>query len=668
MLCSVEIEPRTATFSAETLNLNTVTAHHLVTSERKYWPKFPFIVIGDVDSCQILQQISCINTSVLVASPSCPPWSAASENTLGLATQLGQNMISTARYLHALRPLIFALENVAALPRHPHWGWIKRLFCGLGYRFFHEATEDPVSVIPVARPRYMAILLRFDVFQQLSDSNVASSLRAIKMPLLQVPLKRCLWDLQQTLLRTELSLSDVEIQKLLDPRFVPQWNRNSIFRPADICKMRNCLESLKLESVMACYQTCLQFHDHQLAKGVFMQAKAFTVDNPHRVLWFALAPDEIAAALGVVHLGFDSLSNKEAYRLLGNMLVPVHSAFQWLRIAQIWTSVISNDLRLPQLEPFCQELAICSQAIQIHKDASATEPFIVWNLVEFPHLHCQVFCCEPTSAEIQDACDRILHVWNEDGTLLSTHFMNQALKHVRLVFWHGGMAICPAGVSVQFALDSLQQSTSWSNKHSVHLQLDLCTVAIARVIEVHSNSGFSAGAPLSHVQLCQNLITTQMALDKKDAPIFQLADRAIVCDVDDADFVKCANCLRDFEATALSALFGCSLRLRIPVFEDDKVGATLLPSGTGFGMDSFDTAILVNSRYFASFLDSHSLPISQSEAAYVYIDFDGSLLWKGFISPRQTLQTIVDAWVFANSVICIAPICRVVIAGSRNLR
>ena len=142
---------------------------------------------------------------------------------------------------------------------------------------------------------------------------------------------------------------------------------------------------------MACYRTCLQFHDHQLAKGVFMQAKAFTVDNPHRVLWFALAPDEIAAALGVVHLGFDSLSNKEAYRLLGNMLAPVHSAFQWLRIAQIWTSVISNDLRLPQLEPFCQEFAnLCSQAIQIHKDAnettipvtlSATEPFIVWNLV-----------------------------------------------------------------------------------------------------------------------------------------------------------------------------------------------------------------------------------------------------------------------------------------------
>ena len=114
VLCSVEIEPRTATFSAKALNLNTVTAHHSVTSERKYWPKFPFIVIGDVDSCQILQQISCINTSVLVASPSCPPWSAASENTLGLATQLGQNMISTARYLHALRPLIFALENVAS--------------------------------------------------------------------------------------------------------------------------------------------------------------------------------------------------------------------------------------------------------------------------------------------------------------------------------------------------------------------------------------------------------------------------------------------------------------------------------------------------------------------------------------------------------------------------
>ena len=51
VLCSVEIEPRTATFSAETLNLNTVTAHHLVTSERKYWPKFPFIVFADVDSC-----------------------------------------------------------------------------------------------------------------------------------------------------------------------------------------------------------------------------------------------------------------------------------------------------------------------------------------------------------------------------------------------------------------------------------------------------------------------------------------------------------------------------------------------------------------------------------------------------------------------------------------
>ena len=139
----------------------------------------------------------------------------------------------------------------------------------------------------------MAILLRFDVFQQLSDSNFASSLKAIKMPLLQAPLKRCLWDLQQTLLRTELSLSDVEIQKLLDPRFVPQWNRNSIFRPADICKMRNCLESLKLE----CYRTCLQFHDHQLAKGVFMQAKAFTVDNPHQVLWFALAPEEILSPI-----------------------------------------------------------------------------------------------------------------------------------------------------------------------------------------------------------------------------------------------------------------------------------------------------------------------------------------------------------------------------------
>ena len=119
----------------------------------------------------------------------------------------------------------------------------------------------------------MAILLRFDVFQQISDTNIASCLKTIKMPLYKAPLRQCLWDLQQTLLRTELKLSDVEIQ-----------NRDTIFRPADICKMRNCLESLKLDSVMACYRTCLQFHDHQLAKGVFMQAKAFKVDDSQQFL------------------------------------------------------------------------------------------------------------------------------------------------------------------------------------------------------------------------------------------------------------------------------------------------------------------------------------------------------------------------------------------------
>ena len=512
----------------------------------------------------------------------------------------------------------------------------------------------------------MAILLRFDVFQQISDTNIASCLKTIKMPLYKVPLRQCL----SKLYRTELKLSDVEIQKLLDPRFVPQWNRDTIFRPADICKMRNCLESLKLDSVMACYRTCLQFHDRQLAKGVFMQAKAFKVDDSQQFLWFALAPDEIAA---VVHHGFASLSNEEAYRLRGNMLVPVHSAFQWLRIAQTWTAVMSKDRRLPQLDACCQELAtLCSQAILIHKDAeeliipvtlSATLPFIVWRLVEFPQLRCQVFSCVPTSSEIQDSCDRILHVWNEEGTSLSTHFLRQALKHVCLIFWHGGMAICPADVTFHFALDSLQQCVSWSERHSIHLQLDLHTVAIACVMDGDPRQGTSFNAPLTHVQLCQNLRSTQMVLGGTDASIFYLADSAIVCAFDDADFVKCANCLRDFEATALSALFGCTLQVRIPVFEDDRVGAALLPSRTGFGMDSADTAILVNARYFTSFLDVHSLPVSQCEAVFAYIDFDGFLLWKGFISPQQTLQTIVDAWLFANNVISIAPTCRIVIAG-----
>ena len=131
---------------------------------------------------------------------------------------------------------------------------------------------------------------------------------------------------------------------------------------------------------------------------------------------------------------------------------------------------MSKDRRLPQLDACCQELAtLCSQAILIHKDAeeliipvtlSATLPFIVWRLVEFPQLRCQVFSCVPTSSEIQDSCDRILHVWNEEGTSLSTHFLRQALKHVCLIFWHGGMAICPADVAKKRALPGREWGAS----------------------------------------------------------------------------------------------------------------------------------------------------------------------------------------------------------------
>lgn len=91
-------------------------------------------------------------------SPPCPPWSCI-DLSAGLRRIDGRNLVFALMLASIARPKVIALENVATLVTHRHWGIIKELFGFIGYHIRWCKTLDLSDVLPQRRERLLIVAI-----------------------------------------------------------------------------------------------------------------------------------------------------------------------------------------------------------------------------------------------------------------------------------------------------------------------------------------------------------------------------------------------------------------------------------------------------------------------------------------------------------------------------
>ena len=89
---------------------------------------------------KVQQKLATWNFAVAVASPSCQPWSSAS-NQHGLSADLGFNFCELNNFLCAMQPCLLALENVKGLLNHPHFGLLVKILEHNGLRLVYQEIQ-----------------------------------------------------------------------------------------------------------------------------------------------------------------------------------------------------------------------------------------------------------------------------------------------------------------------------------------------------------------------------------------------------------------------------------------------------------------------------------------------------------------------------------------------
>ena len=89
LLCSVEIDSDVAACSATAFQIPTFSEGTFCATAMRAFPVHPVMVVGDVGSRKLAMGLSRFNIEVILASPSCQPWSGASSRPKGLACPLG---------------------------------------------------------------------------------------------------------------------------------------------------------------------------------------------------------------------------------------------------------------------------------------------------------------------------------------------------------------------------------------------------------------------------------------------------------------------------------------------------------------------------------------------------------------------------------------------------
>ena len=107
-----------------------------------------------VDTAMVLHRK--FEPDLVMASPPCPPWSAAASSR-GLDIQDGVLMLELAAATRLTRPYALLIENVKNMDRHTHWPSVEKAFEWAGYtKVLHEVL-DIKCFIPTTRRRLVLL-------------------------------------------------------------------------------------------------------------------------------------------------------------------------------------------------------------------------------------------------------------------------------------------------------------------------------------------------------------------------------------------------------------------------------------------------------------------------------------------------------------------------------
>ena len=276
----------------------------------------------------VQQKLATWNFAVAVASPSCQPWSSAS-NQHDLSADLGFNFCELNNFLCAMQPCLLALENVKGLLNHPHFGLLVKILEHNGLRLVYQEIQTTRKWLPTERTRLFCIFRRLDWN---CPNEKIQMLQKFSIP----------WNLQTENIHRYLD-EDVSDEHLLKPTCQELFNlanpqyltgASASMNPLKVLDARNVATKNHFGPIMASYRSNASFQesfkkDHKLLADIKCSNGMYLFLHPIKI-----------AALGMLKevrgKGFEIPDEPtDAFRLLGNMYVPLQSGQAWIKIEHL---------------------------------------------------------------------------------------------------------------------------------------------------------------------------------------------------------------------------------------------------------------------------------------------------------------------------------------------
>eukprot|EP00438_Fugacium_kawagutii_P003185 Skav218030 [mRNA] locus=scaffold214:306450:311011:+ [translate_table: standard] len=324
----------------------------------------PCVIIGDVRNPLIHVIAGCLNIGGWLASPPCPPWSTATHQP-GLWVPDGALFIQFLWTMGLSRTKCLLLENVPGLSKHQHFQCICNTIKECGMNMVLADVRRVIPVLPIIRQRWMATCIRNDITV---DSDKLFRAANISLPRPdQCFLKECFIEgancIQEFLQpwEREQCIPDGDALCIMaDPKLLPS-NLKALcpvgVQAEHVLELRTKSPQQPLPNIMA-----NQGNQHKLPYQLLLEKGLFAYLFQTQDLLRFTTPYEIAACMGFPACLALPVDYHSAWKMVGNSLSTVHSAWQYFRTFHAFgdalgmTCTVSNIVELSQAIDFhrCQ--------------------------------------------------------------------------------------------------------------------------------------------------------------------------------------------------------------------------------------------------------------------------------------------------------------------------
>eukprot|EP00438_Fugacium_kawagutii_P000152 Skav223602 [mRNA] locus=scaffold493:442399:446367:+ [translate_table: standard] len=273
------------------------------------------------------------NVGHIAGSPPCQPWSGAGYGS-GLKAVDGAIFLKCLLWAAKGGILSFTAENVPGLPRHDDFGLITRNAEEAGMCLKLHGVYQVSSILPVQRDRWLGTFLHKTVESDVPRLKDASSVSFAQGHGNGVPVSPCIATRDVIHLhmsaneRADLHVSDAAFQAMGDAKYAPKWLRDicSDLLPTTLVEGRVISWDGPFKSFMACYGSQHEIDPTLLAtKG--LHTMIFHDNEGIRMI----SPWEMVAAMAVSPKVVLPCNIKDAWRVAGNALSPVHALLQLVK-------------------------------------------------------------------------------------------------------------------------------------------------------------------------------------------------------------------------------------------------------------------------------------------------------------------------------------------------